>query len=71
MLVISRRKGERILITTESGETIKIHVDTITSPEGKRPKVRLAFDANKNISIVRDDLLSSPIKMKLASGELV
>ncbi len=49
-LVLARKLHEKILITTESGETILISVSEITQKE-----IRLRFIAKREISILRTD----------------
>jgi sRNA-binding carbon storage regulator CsrA len=72
MLVITRKKDERIRITTESGEQIIITIPEIKSATSERSaKVRLGFEADRAIRIDREENLSEKLKMKLVSGELV
>jgi carbon storage regulator CsrA len=52
MLLLTRRENESVVITTESGEEIFISVVSIV---GKQ--VRLGFEADQSINIVRDELL--------------
>jgi carbon storage regulator CsrA len=51
MLCLTRKKGERTRMTTPNGEVIYV---IVTACDGKR--VRLAFDAPKNVAIARDEL---------------
>jgi carbon storage regulator len=53
MLVISRRRGERIRI----GEDIDIMVTRIVDGQ-----VRLAIKAPDNVKIVRDELVARPME---------
>lgn len=55
MLVISRRRGERIRI----GENIDIMVTRIVDGQ-----VRLAIKAPDNVKIVRDELVARPSKQE-------
>lgn len=50
MLLIDRKKGTSVLITTESGEEIKI---TIIGHDSFG--VKLGFDADKKIKILREE----------------
>lgn len=52
LLVLSRRAREWVTITTPSGETIRVCVVDVD-----RGKVRLGFDAAKDVAIMRDELL--------------
>lgn len=54
MLVLSRFQGEKILITTPTGETITIVVSSIQL--APRSKVRIALDAPKDYVILRAEL---------------
>lgn len=54
MLILTRRPGETIAITTPSGETIKVQFI-----ERKGNQIRLGFDAPKEITIMRDDAKST------------
>lgn len=51
MLVLTRRPEESIVITCPNGEVIKILITEI-----KGEKVRLAFDAARNITIHRTEV---------------
>ena len=48
MLVLKRKLGEAIIITTQSGETVEIKVSEIS--EGR---VKLGIDAEKSIAVLR------------------
>ena len=52
MLVLSRKKDEKLLITTPQGEEIEI---TIVSIDG-RNRVRVGVQADKKITILRSEL---------------
>ncbi len=72
MLVITRKKDQRILITTESGEKIIITVPEIKSSTSERSaKVTLGFEANRAISIDREENLSKKLSITLAGGEVI
>ncbi len=50
-LVLTRREGERIIITTPAGETITVTVNDIG-----RDRVRLEIAADKNVRIDREEI---------------
>jgi carbon storage regulator CsrA len=52
MLVLSRKKDEKFLIETPSGEVITI---TIVRIDGLN-KVRIGIEADKNVSVLRSEL---------------
>lgn len=54
MLLLSRKTGERIIITLPSGETISLFIVEIRGDQ-----VRLSFDAPRSISIVRSEIKDS------------
>ena len=51
MLVIGRRKGEVVVVTTESGERLEIMLTRI-----QRHQVRLGFSAGPGVKILRAEL---------------
>lgn len=51
MLVLSRGKGETVVITTPSGERIRVQVAKLTNN-----KVRLCFDAPRDFEIMRQEV---------------
>ncbi|EFM38419.1 global regulator family protein [Peptostreptococcaceae bacterium AS15] len=54
MLVLKRKLGEAIIITTQSGETVEIKVSEIS--EGR---VKLGIDAEKSISVLRKEVVEA------------
>lgn len=54
MLVISRKVGESVILTLESGDKIKIQVTDID-----RNKVRIGIDAPKEIGVFRSEIQES------------
>ena len=54
MLVLKRKLGEAILITTQSGETVEIKVSEIS--EGR---VKLGIDAEKSIAVLRKEVVEA------------
>jgi len=60
MLVLSRKKDEKLLIKTSHGEEIEI---TIVNIDG-RNRVRLGVNAEKNIMVVRSELLETNLPAK-------
>ena len=54
MLVLSRKSGERVVLTLASGEEIWVGVGHVT-PSGK---VLLTFDAPPDVDIKREELLA-------------
>ena len=54
MLVLKRKLGEAIIITTKSGETVEIKVSEIS--EGR---VKLGIDAEKSISVLRKEVVEA------------
>lgn len=51
MLVLSRRPGEAVILTTPAGERIKVKVSSV-----KGEAVRLAFSAADEVRILREEL---------------
>jgi carbon storage regulator CsrA len=51
MLVLSRRPGESIIVTTPNGETIRVKVNRV-----RGEVVSLAFDARIEVGIYREEL---------------
>ena len=51
MLVLKRKLGEAIIITTQSDETVEIKVSEIS--EGR---VKLGIDAEKSIAVLRKEV---------------
>lgn len=60
MLVLSRKVGERILI----GDDVVVTLVRVTGD-----KVRLGFDAPKEVAIVREELKKSKTKMPVVPGK--
>lgn len=54
MLVLKRKLGEAILITTQSGEKVEIKVSEIS--EGR---VKLGIDAAKSIAVLRKEVVDA------------
>jgi carbon storage regulator CsrA len=54
MLVLTRRVGERLLITTPGGVVLAISIGRINTQ--KNPGVRIAIDAPREFRIVREEL---------------
>jgi sRNA-binding carbon storage regulator CsrA len=54
MLVLSRKKDERIIIKHE-GETLEITVTAFRLMNGVEPRVKLGFTGPMSFLIVRDD----------------
>lgn len=50
MLVLSRKNGDRVIIDTKSGQIV------VTVVEIAPGKIRLGFDANRDIPIYRAEL---------------
>lgn len=61
MLVLSRLPGESITLRTEDGQEIVV---TVVGIKGTR-RVRLGFDAEKSVSIVRDNAIAQTRKTTL------
>lgn len=61
MLVLSRHAGESITLRTEDGQEIVV---TVVEIKGTR-RVRLGFDAEKSVSIVRDNAIAQTRKTTL------
>lgn len=55
MLVLTRRCGESINMTTKSGEEITVSVNTVNSGQ-----VRLGITAPQSVHILRDELIKTP-----------
>lgn len=51
MLILSRRPGESLVMTTESGEEIRLIVLQNTGRQ-----VRMGVDANHNVTIDREEI---------------
>ena len=54
MLVLKRKLGEAIIITTQRGETVEIKVSEIS--EGR---VKLGIDADKSIAVLRKEVVEA------------
>jgi global regulator protein family len=54
MLVLKRKLGEAIIITTQSGENVEIKVSEIS--EGR---VKLGIDAEKSIAVLRKEVVEA------------
>ena len=54
MLVLKRKLGEAIIITTQSGESVEIKVSEIS--EGR---VKLGIDAEKSIAVLRKEVVEA------------
>ena len=54
MLVLKRKLGEAIIITTQSGETVEIKVSEISED-----KVKLGIDAEKSIAVLRKKVVEA------------
>lgn len=54
MLVLSRKRDEKILLKTKNGEEIEL---TVVRIDGN--KVRLGIEADSNVTILRSELIES------------
>ena len=54
MLCLSRERNEAVTITTPEGRTIRV---IVVEPRGS--KVRLGFQADKEVKIMRDELIGT------------
>lgn len=54
MLVLSRKRGERVVITTPEGVTI--YVTLVETQGGGNGKCRIGFDAPSKVSIHREEV---------------
>lgn len=52
MLILKRKLGESILISTQSGEKIEIKISEISDG-----RVKLGLDADKSVSILRKEVV--------------
>lgn len=57
MLVLSRRKFEKLILTTESGERIELAICEITWG-----RVRLGIAAPDSVKILREELIPDHLK---------
>ena len=64
MLVLSRRDDEAVVIRTPSGEMIRIVV-----MERFKGKTRIGFQANPDISILREEVDFDPENMRMRRGD--
>jgi len=62
MLVLSRKRDEKIILKTEQGDEIELTVVRIDNN-----KVRLGINASNNVTILRSELVESKIP-KIASA---
>lgn len=59
MLILSMRVQEKVFIDLPDGERIVVQLCSFTrGPEGQITKVRIGFDANRNINIIREKALA-------------
>ena len=61
MLVLSRKRDEKIVLRTEHGEQIELTVVRIDNN-----KVRLGIDAGKSVTILRSELVDPVAKVASA-----
>lgn len=61
MLVLSRKRDEKIILQTENGEEIELTVVRIDAN-----KVRLGIDANEKVTILRSELVNPVAKIASA-----
>lgn len=61
MLILERKPGESVIITTEKGEVIKVHI----SKKSRGSSVVVGVDAPRSITIDREEVHLR----KLAEGE--
>lgn len=61
MLVLSRKRDERIILKTESGEQIELTVVRIDNN-----KVRLGINASDSVTILRSELVEQIAKIASA-----
>ena len=61
MLVLSRKRDEKIILRTESGDHIELTVVRIDSN-----KVRLGIDAGNSVTILRSELVEEEVATKIA-----
>lgn len=67
MLILKRKLGEAILITTENGEKIEIKISEIS--EGR---VKLGLDAPKSVSILRKEVVEeATLENKMSSENMM
>lgn len=64
MLVLKRKVGEAIIITTESGEKIEIKVSEISDG-----RVKLGLDAPKSITILRKEVVEEAKNENIQSAK--
>lgn len=64
MLVLTRRVGEKIIITTPSGERIVVSVAQM----GREGKVRLGIEANREVMIHREEIQQKLDELDAAKG---
>lgn len=58
MLVLSRKVGESVIITTDMGETVRVCIEEVRGTRLGRSQVRISFDAPRHIEIMREEVLS-------------
>lgn len=63
MLVLSRKRDEKILLKVNGGEKIELTVVRIDAN-----KVRLGIEASDSVTILRSELLESPADKPVAAS---
>lgn len=62
MLVLSRKRDEKVILKTDEGEQIELTIVRIDNN-----KVRLGINASEHVTILRSELLDEEANPKVAS----
>jgi len=71
MLVITRRKGEKVYRVQEGEHPEVIEIAGVRKPLGGHPEVRVGLTAQKDVQFYRPEYLSAEVMEALRSGNPV
>ena len=69
MLVLSRKTNEAVVLFTYGPDGQPRPVATVTVAEIRGDKVRLGFEADESVKIVRTEVLDRPPRLPKGTGE--
>lgn len=62
MLVLSRAEGESVVLFTRNSLGLPQTIATIRVADVRGNRVRLVFDADKSVEIMRTEIVSRPLR---------